>query len=152
MSAIQTEYKDYMPEGYEGAVANMRQRDFISRTCEDAGITKFGRAVAKGTTDRTVTTNLTGKTSIVGVTVLDRGARINADMTEEGFAQYDTARIAAKGSIWVKVNVAVVADEPAFVTAANPGVFTNVVGTNIRVGKFETSADAGGLAILHFDV
>ena len=74
MSAIQTEYKDYMPEGYEGAVANMRQRDFISRTCEDAGITKFGRAVAKGTTDRTVTTNLTGKTSIVGVTVLDRGA------------------------------------------------------------------------------
>lgn len=152
MPPIQTEYQDYMPEGYEGAVANMRPRDFLSRTCEDTGYTRFGRAVAKGTTDRTVTTNLTGATSIVGVTVLDRGARVNADLTVEGFAQYDTARIAAKGSVWVIASVAVQADQPAYVTVANPGVFTNVVGTNIRVGKFETSAGAGELAILNIDL
>lgn len=152
MPPIQTEYNDYMPEGYEGAVADMRPRDFISRTCEDSGYTRFGRAVQKGTTDRTVTTNLTGATSIVGITVLDRGARISADMQTEGFAQYDTARIAAKGSIWVIASVAVEADDPAYVTLANPGVFTNVAGSNLRVGKFTTSAAAGELAILHIDV
>lgn len=152
MPPIQDQYKDVMDAGYPGAVANMRMRDLFSRTCEDTGFTKFGVAVAKGTTDRTVTQNLVGKTSIVGITVLDRGARLSDDMTQEGFAQYDSARLAAKGSIWVRVSVAVVADEPAFVTLANPGLFTNVGGSNLRVGKFESSADANGLAILNVDL
>lgn len=152
MPPIQDQYRDIMPEGYAGAVANMRPRDFFSRTCEDTGITGFGLFVAKGTTDRTITKNLVGKTSVLAITVLDRGARQSADLTEEGFAQYDTARLAARGSIWVETGVEVVADEEAYVTPTNPGVVTNVAAGNIRVGKFETSTNAENLAILHVDL
>lgn len=152
MATVQDKYNETMEPGYRGAVANMRLRDLISRTVEDEGLTGFGLAVAKGTTDRTVTRNLTGKTSIVGVTVLDRGARMSLDGQTEGFAQYDTARIADKGSLWVEVSVDVTADEPAFVTPANPGLFTNVAAGNIRVGKFEKSAKAGALAVLNVDI
>jgi len=152
MPPIQTVYNDHMPEGYEGAVANARPRDFFSRTCEDAGITRFGRFVARGTTERTVTTNLVGKTSVLALTVLDRGARPATDTTAEGFAQYDSARLAARGSFWVKASVAVVADTDAYVTPANPGLVTNIDTGNIRVGKFETSADAGELVIVNIDL
>lgn len=141
-----------MEPGYAGAIANMRLRDLISRTCEDAGLTPFGVFVAKGTVDRTVTKNLTGKTSVVGLVVMDRGARMDGAWAGEGFAQYDSARIADQGSVWVKVGVAVVAEEAAYVTPANPGVITNVATGNIRVGKFEKSAAVGGLTVLNVDL
>ena len=152
MPPIQTVYNDYMDKGYPGAPANARPRDFFSRTCEDTGMTPFGVFVKRGTTERTITKNLTGATSVLALTVLDRGARLAADGVTEGFAQYDTAHLAAKGSFWVTVSVAVVADTDAYVTPANPGLVTNVATNNIRVGKFETSADANGLAIVNVNL
>lgn len=150
--AIQDTYKDYMDQGHPGAIADQRIRDLFSRTCEDEGITPFGVAVVKGTTDRTCTTDLTGAEEILGITVLDRGARVNFASNEEGFAQYDSARLAAKGGVWVVAGVDVEGEEPAYVTLANPGVFTNVATDNLRVGKFESTAEAGGLVILRIDL
>ena len=72
------------------------------------------------------------------------------DITKEGdrYAQFDTARVRTKGPVVVKPAVNVAAGDAAYVVLAD-GTLTNVAGSNVKIGMFETTGAAGALVVLN---
>lgn len=137
-------FKNEMDKGVAGAIANTENSNIISRTVEDAAGIAFGLAVAQGVNDKGCRAVTTGDTKFVGVTVLDRTA---TDLTGNGkFVQYESARVMEEGVIWVEVTEAVEAGDDVAVDLAT-GKF-NLAGAAMAGARFDTSAAAGGLALL----
>ncbi|WP_290688391.1 MULTISPECIES: structural cement protein Gp24 [unclassified Haematobacter] len=140
--ALQTEYPDHQPYMIEGMIPDMRTPgQDVSRNVETAEGIGFGKVAVQGTADRQIKVAAAGA-SFIGVTVLD------PTQLQDSYPQYATARVRTKGPVVVVASVAVSAGQTAYFVPAT-GVLTNVASGNTQVGKFETSASAGGLAVLN---
>ena len=132
-------YKSQPDVGVAGSIATTENRDIKSRTVEDAAGIAFGLAVAQGANDKGIRAVKAGDTKFVGITALDLSSRDDAK-----FAQYESARILKKGTIWVEVTEDVKAGDDVAVDLAT-GKF-NKSGAKYPNARFETSGVAGGLA------
>jgi hypothetical protein len=145
---IQTTYPDTIRPGIAGMIANEEPVRLISRTVEDAAGIAFGLGVVQGVADKGCKVGTYSEGAFLGVTVRERS--IKAEFPN-GFMQYDSARIMRSGCIWVAVTAAVVAGNPAKVSATGtwgPGSGTG----DVNHCRFETSQPTpGGLAILRLD-
>lgn len=110
---LQTEYLDNQPAAVAGLQGTMIPATLISRTNEDAANMPFGRAVARGAADDTCALFGAGDAAVLGITVLDRSAG-----GDNGFSQYESARIMTKGHVWVIASVAVNDGDPVYVIPA----------------------------------
>ena len=140
--ALQTEYPDHQPYMIEGMIPDMRTPgQDVSRNVEtEAGI-GFGKVAVQGTGDRQIKVSAAGA-AFTGITVLD------PTQLQDSYPQFATARVRTKGPVVVTASVAVSAGQPAYFVPAS-GVLTNVASGNTLIGKFETTAAVGGLAILN---
>jgi len=126
-----------------GQIYDIRPNTVITLAAEEA--IEPGQPVMRGT-NPDLQAEISDATAFEGVAVLTQ-AQEQAYIT--GGAEYaigDAVSVMKKGAIWVTAAVAVDAGDAAYVTAA--GAYTNVVGSNLLVGKFETSAGIAGLAVL----
>lgn len=125
-----------------GQLFDIRPDTIITLTAEIA--IPFGSPVRRGTDPETQALIATAS-AFEGVAVLTQAK----EQTLSGVARYeigDAVSVVKRGAVWVTTAVAVVAGENAYVTAT--GTYTNVSTSNLLVGKFETSAGIGGLAVL----
>ena len=135
------EYKLTQDVANAGQQSNMVPATMISRTVEtDPGI-EFGKPVMQGVADKGVVLASGSGIKFVGITVLDNVGRYGYP---NGFALRDSARVMTKGVIWVEAAVAVAAGDP--VTVTTTGTFSNTGGTAIANARWDTSAQANGLA------
>ena len=142
--AIQTTYTENMRQGVPGALVNQEPSTLISRTVENASGIEFGTAVARGTSDNGAIAATTGTTAILGIAVRERSVRPE---TPNKFAQYDSARIATKGVVFVNASVAVNQGDPVYVTVAT-GAFVKASGAgNVQIANavYDSSVGAAGL-------
>jgi hypothetical protein len=133
--SIQTDYSATQSPAVAGLQATMVPATLISRNVEGAPL-GFGVAVQQGIRDAGVVAFTGG--SFAGITLLDRSAAGEGDTFRVG----DTARVMAKGDVWVVASVAVAAGDPVAVTPA--GAFTNVETDNTVIpgGRWDTSTTA----------
>lgn len=134
MGNVQPNYNATMERGYEGALADTRPSDIISRVCEPASI-GFGKAVIKGTADNEVTLGAAGL--FVGITLRD--ITLPA-ANEDVYLAGNTVGVVAKGTIFAKALANVLAGDKVFRTSA--GGLTNVIGARTA----SSAAKAGGNA------
>jgi hypothetical protein len=139
--ALQTTYDDNIPAAYAGALVNTEHKVLISRTVEDAAGLAFGLAVMQGTNDKGCV--VSDGTSFLGVTV--RQYSSNAK-TPDLFAQYESARLATKGVIWVANNGGVSAGDPVSLLPA--GELGTGGSVEIAGARWDTTAADGELAQL----
>lgn len=141
--ALQTTYNETMAAFVEGMIPDMRTPGAdVSRNVETAAGIGFGKAVGQGTADRQIKAISTGEATVfTGVTVRD------TTQLQDSYPQYETARVRTKGPVVVAVSVAVSAGDTAYVIPAS-GLFTKTASGNTKIGTFETSAEANGLAVL----
>lgn len=142
--ALQQTYAISQARFVEGMIPDMRTPgQDVSRNVEPAAGIGFGKAVGQGTADRQIRAIATGQgTAFIGVTVLD------STQLQDSYPQYATARVRTKGPVVVKVSGTVAAGALAYVIPAT-GLFTSTAAGNTAVGKFETSAADGALAVLN---
>lgn len=141
--AVQTSYSENIRAGVPGALVNTEPSTLISRNVESSGGIEFGTAVARGTSDNGAIAVTTGVTAILGIAVRERSVRPE---TPNKFAQYDSARIATKGVVFVTASVAVNQGDPVYVTVAT-GAFVKSSGAgNVQIANAvydSTTAGAG---------
>lgn len=142
MPAIQTSVSERMRKAVAGQRVDMIPATMISRNVESAAGIGFGLPVGRGANDDACKLWTNGAT-FLGITVRERS--INPETQADKFAQYESARIMTKGSIWVVAGAAVSDGEPVYLVAAT-GVFTNVSSSNIAINAiFDSSAGNGEL-------
>jgi len=139
--ALQTTYLDNIPTAYAGALVNTEHKVLISRTVEDAAGLAFGLAAMQGSGDKGCV--VSDGSEFLGVTV--RQYSSNAK-TPDLFAQYESARLATKGVIWVANSGGVAAGDAVHTLAA--GALANSGGVAIPGARWETTAADGELAQL----
>ena len=128
----------------EGMIADTSLATIVSRTVQSAAL-GFGKPVKLGTADRTVKNVEAGDTAIYGISVRTQAAPAESVDT---YPVGDTAAILLKGTIWVKVSVAVAPGDPVFVVVAT-GAFDKATAAGkvqIAGASYETTAAANGLA------
>ena len=127
-----------------GMIANMEEAiNLISRTVETAAGIAFGKIVQRGADDDGCKAIGDGSaTKYLGITV--RTASRDAN-NPDLFAQYESARIATKGVVWVTAGASVAAGDPVYYTSA--GVITNASSGNTLVpnAAFDSTAASGDL-------
>jgi hypothetical protein len=146
---IQSTYPDTIRPGVEGAIVNEEPVRLISRTVEDAAGIPFGRGVIQGVANKGCKLGAMGtEGNMLGVTVRERSVKAEFP---NGFMQYDSARIMRSGVIWVAVTEAVLAGDPAKISAT--GTWGKGTGTgDVPHARYDTSqATVGGLAQLRID-
>ncbi|MDB6454704.1 structural cement protein Gp24 [Falsirhodobacter sp. 20TX0035] len=140
--ALQDTYTASQPRFIEGMIPDMRTPgQDVSRNVETIGGIGFGKVAVQGTLDHQIKVSA-ASAAFIGITVLD------TTQLQDSYPRYATARVRTKGPVVVTASVAVQAGQPAFYVPAT-GVLTNVATSNTQIGKFETSAAAGGLAVLN---
>lgn len=123
----------------KGMAVNMRPRDLMSRTVEDSDTLKFGYAAFQGDNDRGCTAD---GDDFLGVVV-------HEENFNDGFEQYEQARIACRGVIAVEVSEDVSAgDEVGY--DSDDGTFSPS-GTIIKGARFEQSGSEGDIVPAFFD-
>ena len=142
MPAIQTTYVENIPVAVVGHPADMRAAVMASRECDVA--MNFGVPAFQGALPHSVKLKVDADTvtTFAGVTVRDRSV-----MTGDAYSVKETARILQQGPIWVNASVAVAAGDPVAVT--QPGLWSNVAGTNglvIPDARWDTTTAGAGLA------
>ena len=129
---------------FEGMVADQSLATIVSRTVQTANL-GMGRPVKHGSAEHTVANVATGDTAIYGISVRSQATPAeNTDVYPVG----DTAAILLKGTVWVKVNSAVLPNDPVFVTV-NGGAFEKAAAAGrvqIAGATYETAAGANGLS------
>ena len=147
---VQTTYSATMGASRAGHIADMRGSTLVSFNAEAA--LAFGVPVSKGTAEGQCKKTAAGATDIIGVTVRDRSVGAGQD----GFVQYDSARVMTEGAIWVTVTApaGVVAGDLVWVKKSD-GTFGNVdagAAGSLRLnGRWETTAANGALAVITFN-
>mgnify|MGYP000215177590 CR=1 FL=1 len=142
MPRIQTTYAETMDEGRAGMIVNTELKNLISRNVEGADGIGFGKAVARGTLDRSARVTTTGDTKILGISVRERSVDAN---DEDNIAEGRELRVMTKGVTYVTVSGAVVQGEAVHLAVAT-GVWSNAGGITVANAEFETSAADGELA------
>jgi hypothetical protein len=150
LNAVQTNYPGAIPSGYPGMVASTRNRDFRSKTVEDAAGIAFGKAVFRGAGDRGCTATPAAG-AFLGVVVAQHDAQpVMGATAADTIRQFQDAGVMDDGDIWVTSSVAVADGDAVYVTAG--GLFTNVVGANIAIpAKFLDTIGAAGLVRIEID-
>lgn len=141
MPTVQSTYGDNIAAGYAGAIANQEHKVLISRTVEDAAGIGFGLAVMQGVEDKGCV--IGDGTSFLGVTVREQDTDANSP---DVFAQYDNARIATKGVIWVANSGGVAAGDPVSLLPA--GALGTGGSVLVEGARWDTTALDGELAQL----
>ena len=144
MPPLQTTYSENLARFILGMIPDMRTPgQDRSLNVEPVGGIGFGKAVGQGTAERQIRAIATGQgTAFIGVTVLD------TTQLQDSYPQYATARVRTKGPVVVAVSGAVTPGASAYVVPAT-GAFSATATGNTLVGKFETAAADGGLAVLN---
>lgn len=144
----QTSYSERQRTAVAGMIANMRDYDAITRTCETVAGIGFGLAVGRGAGDNGAV--------LAGALPAFRGVSIK-DITLMGsqgdlFAQYQNMGILTKGEIWVSVTGTPGPADPVHYNAAT-GVFAASGGSGpVRGARWmETSANGLGRLYLSGD-
>jgi hypothetical protein len=141
MPTVQSTYSDNIAAGYAGAIANQEHKVLISRTVEDAAGIGFGLAVMQGTEDKGCV--IGDGTDFLGVTVREQ----DTDPADpDVFAQYDSARIATKGVIWIANSGGVSAGDPVSLLPA--GALGTGGSVEVANARWDTTAADGELAQL----
>jgi hypothetical protein len=150
--AVQTTYSDSMASALRGMIANSEPNVLISREVETSGGIGFGVPVIQGSGDNQCDEVAASTDAVIGITVRDQS------VTDDTFAQYDSALLMRKGVIWVTVTDAggVSAGDDVWVLVAD-GTFSNAdAGTNgslkLAGCRWETSAANGALAKIRVDL
>lgn len=152
MSA-QTSYSIKQAVAYAGMVFAEHPHDIDSRDVETAAGIDFGVAVSRGTdADRQVV--LGGDAAFFGITIrsLEREGAVNTNVAK--YAEKETAGILRRGYIWVTV--------PSGCTPGDSVKYNDTTGvidagaagageTQLTGAQFETTAAAGGLAVLKLE-
>lgn len=137
-NTVQSSYDRYAPKGANGAAASMRGWDADTKQAEET--IGFGLAVSYGTEDNGV---VKGGAAYCGVAMRDITlVHTTPDQYEEG----DNMGVVTRGDIWITVEDAVVA-HTAVKYNASTGQLGSSGGTTISGASWETSADAGELAV-----
>lgn len=137
-------YKQELDVARAGQKANMEPCVLISRSVETAAGIKFGVPVARGTQPRGCKVFGAAADKFMGVAVREVGGWTTP---EDGFPQYNSARLMTKGVIWVVAKVAVAAGDPVFALATGEWGKAAVAGEAAIPGaQWDTPAAAGALA------
>lgn len=150
--AVQSTYSDNMAVAYNGMIANQEPNVLISRTVESSGGIGFGVPVIQGTADNECDEVSASTDTIVGITVRDQS------VSDDTFAQYDSALLMRKGVLWVTVTDAggVDAGDPVWVTVSGATFANADAGSDgsilINDARWESTADNGALAKIRFDL
>lgn len=141
--AVQASYSENLRPGLPGALVNTEHANLISRNVETAAGVPFGFAVARGAGDDGVIAVTTGVTAILGIAVRDRSVKGPTDV----FAQYESARIATKGVVWVTASVAVNQGDPVYVTVATGAFVKASGGGNVQIPNavYDSTTGSAGL-------
>lgn len=132
----QTQYRENLDRGREGAIDDTNEKTLISRNA-DENIT-FGKPVTQGAMDRSCKLSAAGDTAILGISVRERSA------CDDMWEQYESVRIMTEGTIWVVASAAVVAGDEVHVILASQE-FANAGDVQIPNARFEDTAAAGEL-------
>lgn len=143
MPAVQSNYSQYHDALQLGKVADTRYKEVRSMIWEGPSTLKFGRAVIQGSADNGV---------VVGAGGVFRGISLAQKVldpmtTTDEFDVEETIGCMHKGAVVVEATVNVAAGDPVHYTAT--GEISNTGGTEIVGATFETSAQAGELAIVY---
>ncbi|WP_406646875.1 hypothetical protein QEZ52_00330 [Aliisedimentitalea scapharcae] len=144
--AVQTNYSDNMAAAFLGMIANTEPNTLISRDVEPAAGFGFAVPVIQGTADNQCGAVAAASDQVIGITVRDQS------VTDDKFAQYESALLMRKGVLWVTVTDAggVSAGEDVWVLVAD-GTFSNAdaggsASLKLAGCRWETSAANGELA------
>ena len=132
MAVVQATYNERMPVAVAGLIADMRNWDGISRTCETAAGIGFGLACGRGDTDPATGAKLAGALGdFLGVS--HRDITLEASVTPDEYAQYNEMGILTTGTIWAQVTGTPGPDDPVHYNATT-GVFAASGGTGPVLG------------------
>lgn len=152
--AVQTTYSDTQPAAVAGLQATMIPATLISRTVEVAAV-GFGVAVEQGTADKGCF-KFDGGT-VLGITVQDRsasGATVTAGqvaaVVADKFGVGESARIMTKGDVWVVCTTGCSAGDGVWVRPSNGDFQDSNANSGVQItgARWDTSATAGGLAVV----
>jgi hypothetical protein len=122
-------------------------------------IVGFGLALAQGTQDPECRLLAANTDKVIGVSVFSHADNINNGV--EGYAAQSAVNVLRRGTIWVKVEEAVAAEDPVYVraVAVSPevaGAFRKTADGADTIAlsgcKFLSSAAAGGLALVDINI
>jgi hypothetical protein len=151
MPVIQPSYTANLLPAYEGMLGDSRDHTIISMTVQSAAGIGFGKAAYQGTLADTCI-NAADANDTTG---LLRGFTEASHFASEGladlWARYETIPVVKKGPIWLLANVAVAAGELAYVVLAS-GLVTNVLTSNVPIGRFESGGAGGALVLVDLDI
>lgn len=136
-------YSFEMTRGQAGQLADARANTVITLAAGTA--LGFGVPVMRGTGSNQAV--LSNASAFDGIALFEQNHE-NAfgSSAGAGYVVTDAVSVLTQGAVLVEVAVAVEAGETAYVTVT--GTYTNVSTNNIAIGKFESSAALGGLAVV----
>lgn len=155
---MQTSYSISMAVAQTGQLADLGPNDIVSKVNVVDALTSFGLAVVQGATDDQAHLPSLSTDKVIGVVVhvANREQALGTGIV--GFKKSDVLPVLMKGRIWVLVDGPVVVNGPVFVRFAGgqAGVFRSDADTAnatlVDGASFATSAFAGGLAIVNFNL
>lgn len=150
---MQTSYNDKMAIALEGQIADMGPRSIGGYAAEvEVG---FGIGVIQGTTDLQCKLPAATGFKLLGVTTHSHARE------QDAATQADMVNVMRQGAVYVRVEQAVAAGDPAFVrhtangAGKTPGRFrkdADADKADAIAGRYRTSAAAEGLAILEINL
>ncbi len=160
MTIPQINYPDDMPKGIEGQSADIGSDNHIRTRVNVTNDMEFGRGVSVGVNDDEVILPTNVAAAFAGVTHFSHSG--SDDTTQTGIPAKTPANIKTKGRILVLVETAVTPASQVHMRHANAGASPEAIARfratadgadTVRVDdvhsvKFESSAAAGGLAVL----
>lgn len=160
---MQTTYSINQTAAIVGGLYDLGPNDIVSHQCE-ANIF-FGTAVSKGLTTGGIvapsaSAHVTSVKNLRGVAVRTHAIESVDDVLDPHYSQYDSANIMRAGRVWVKVEDTVTEASDVYVRYAGTGTKgafrSNDPGSEAAKfpgnAKWLSAADAGGLALLEFDI
>jgi hypothetical protein len=156
----QTSYSINQDAALEGQLADSGIKDVMSYTAEED--LKFGRAVLQGTADGQCLLPAGNITGLLGVAIHQHKEQGLVGSQDAKYLEGDSVNVLKKGRMWVKVEEAVVAQDPVYVRhttgggGTELGAFRKSADTStaavVSGMKYLTSADAAALALIEVDV
>lgn len=151
---MQTNYSGQMDAAFEGALADSKSHDALSKLAQDAGM-KFGIAVKFGS-------NAQGVQKLTAITEKVAGILIHEHVENGVLNQGMQVALLRKGRIYVMVEENVSVGDPVFVRAVAAGLEvagafrksqdgTDCIDLSAKA-QFLSAASAGGLAIVDLNL
>lgn len=162
---IQTTYGFDFPVGFAGQLADINDNEIVSGVLEGAANIPFGVGLKKGASDDGYVLPAASTDLVEGIAVhthsRDNFGFSALTPSTAGVKPQQTMNVLRRGTIYVVVEEAVAAHDPAFVRFAagaggtQLGAFRKSADTAtaaaVKGGRFLSSAAAGGIAKVHFD-